>query len=339
MAHASRGTPRRPRGPSGGRRGRRSSRASSASCSWRSRVHVSRSSRLTPPYAARGPSASRRASASASASSASSATTRFTSPSSRAAAGSSRSLSSISSAARRAADQPRQRPARAAVGREADRRVGHREPRRLGREHDVGGDRQAHPAARRGAADGADHGRVERGERLDRGMELRRQPQHRVAHLVALSRIQLEVAADAERLARAGQDHGAESLPRRPSAASASAVVSSRFERVARLGPVKVSAATRSATSTSTGSWLQHHLPGRPATVDQLQRVGRLLEREPRADERPHVAGRDQRLERGARSRRSPPAAGRCRRPSRRRRRRCCSAAAGSRAPRGSSRR
>ena len=193
-------TPSRPFGPPA-----RSAivRASSASCSWRSRVHdVAQQPLDAAVRRGRARPRAARASVSASASSASSATTRFTSPSSRAASGSSRSFKQHQLRRAARADQPRQRPARAAVGREPDRRVGHREPRRLGREHDVAGDRQAHPAARRRAAHGADHRRVERGERLDPGVELRRQPQHRVAHLVAHLAHPAQVAADAERLAR-----------------------------------------------------------------------------------------------------------------------------------------
>ena len=148
-------------------------RASSASCSRERRAsQVSRSSRLTAPWAPVGPSASRRASASASASSSSSAHHPRDEPELVRARRRLQPLVEQHQLGRAAqADEPRQRPARAAVGREADRGVGHREARRLGGEHEVGGDRDAHPAARRGAADGADHRRVERRQRLDPGVE------------------------------------------------------------------------------------------------------------------------------------------------------------------------
>ena len=230
------------------------------------------------------------------------------------------------------ADEPRQRPARAAVGREADRGVGHREARRLGREHDVGGDREAHPAAGRRAAHGADHRRVERGQRLDPGMELLASRRRRRARRRPASRMQLQVAADAEVLARAGEDHGADVARRAgPPPRRASAVASSQVERVARLGPVERDRRDPVADlERRPRSWLQHHLPGRPAAVDQLQRVGRLLERE--AARRP--AARRARPSISSSSAARDLAdhlrlAARCRRPSRRRRRRCCSAAGG----------
>jgi ABC-type lipoprotein export system ATPase subunit len=107
------------------------------------------------------------------------------------------------------ADQTRQEVARAAVRRQAGGGVGHRELRRFGGEHEVAADRDAEAGARRRPIDRDDerrvHSRETRGGRVKVGGELleqRRQP-------LAFGSEGLEVAAGAEHLPRAREQHRA----------------------------------------------------------------------------------------------------------------------------------
>src|SRR5213596_3763646 len=136
--------------------------------------------------------------------------------------------------------EPREEVRGRPVGGRRDLRVRHREARRLGRDHEVAGEREREPAAGGHAVDRHDHGLVAPGEArhgpVQVGRELldeRADPREVVGEI-------LHVTPRAERLARAGDDHaaharvvvdverGVEKLP-----------PERQVERVERVGPVE----------------------------------------------------------------------------------------------------
>ena len=155
------------------------------------------SSRRTAAWAGAGPAASAAASASTRASSASSGTASVTRPM-RAPPRPHPPVREHQLRRPAHADQARQQPRLAAVGRQADAGVGRGEGGGRAGDDEVAGEREAEAAARSDALHARDDRRVERGEGEQRGVEVVRERAHRRSGIRG-GREVAHVAADAER--------------------------------------------------------------------------------------------------------------------------------------------
>ena len=104
-------------------------------------------------------------------------------------------------------DQPGQEPGRTAVRREAAGGIGHGEPRAFARKDDIARQRKRHAAPGSHAIDRDDDRSVHPVHHRNRGMEAGRHLRQHGGHPVAGLQEEFEVAAGAEHLAGARQQH------------------------------------------------------------------------------------------------------------------------------------